>query len=288
MAETLELLEQRIAELRREVRQASQAGDKLAVRRARVELRAVEQAWEEALERDGAEGPPVSSGVAPDYASAPGPLAGATIPVREQVHQALTVLGACAAPKLISAVHEAFFNDAIVTTKLASLRRDEERSFAAQAYARPYYICAALNHEGLTSARALLAVSTWTLEQRMLGPLGPRIDFLTHAERIAVHVQRIQQSGRQPSDVAWRLLGRFAANVPDGFQGSGRPDPEQVAHAARMEAAVHREVDATQRRLAADRARAQLGASEQLFGAPVLAEARRLGTDRRTAEGTVT
>lgn len=44
--------------------------------------------------------------------------------VHEQVHQALAILGAPAAPKLISSAYQAFFAKPMVTTKPASLRRD--------------------------------------------------------------------------------------------------------------------------------------------------------------------
>ncbi|MEU6654935.1 hypothetical protein ABZ904_37360 [Streptomyces sp. NPDC046900] len=276
MPESLEALEQRMADLRAALREATRAGDKGAASKARRELRAVEQAWNEALdaEADTALAEPDESAGrqrsdAVSAAVRASRSAGAVIPVREQVHQALTVLGANAAPKLISATHEAFFADTIVTTRLASLRRDEERSFAAQAYARPYYICAALTHDRLAPARGLLAVSTWPLEQRIVGPLGPRTDFLTQAVRVAEQIQRIQATGEQPSDAAWRLLHRFAQNVPGAHEGFGAPDPERVIRAATAEFEVHAEEDAAQRRAAAERAR-DLTDSQKLFGAPSL------------------
>ncbi|MFF3877170.1 hypothetical protein [Streptomyces sp. NPDC001978] len=276
MPESLEALEQRMADLRASLREATRAGDKGAASKARRELRAVEQAWNEALdaEADTALAEPAESAGrqpsdAPSVAARASRSGGAVIPVREQVHQALTVLGANAAPKLISATHEAFFADAIVTTRLASLRRDEERSFAAQAHARPYYICAALTHDRLAPARGLLAVSTWPLEQRIVGPLGPRTDFLTQAIRVAEQIQRIQATGEQPADAAWRLLHRFAQNVPGAHEGFGAPDPERVIRAATAEFEVHAAEDAAQRRAAAERAR-DLTDAQKLFGAPLL------------------
>ncbi|MET8631645.1 hypothetical protein [Streptomyces sp. NPDC004680] len=276
MPESLEALEQRMADLRARLREATRAGDKGAASKARRELRAVEQAWNDALdaEADTALAEPADSATgqrpdAPKFVARASRSGGAVIPVREQVHQALTVLGANAAPKLISATHEAFFADAIVTTRLASLRRDEERSFAAQAHARPYYICAALTHDRLAPARGLLAVSTWPLEQRIVGPLGPRTDFLTQTIRVAEQIQRIQAAGEQPSDAAWRLLHRFAQNVPGAHEGFGAPDPERVIRAATAEFEVHAAQDASQRRAAAQRAR-NLTDTQKLFGAPSL------------------
>jgi hypothetical protein len=275
MPESLEALEQRMADLRASLREATRAGDKGAASKARRELRAVEQEWNDALEAEADTAPaePAENTTghpsAAPAATARAARTGAVIPVREQVHQALTVLGATAAPKLISATHEAFFADAIVTTRLASLRRDEERSFATQAYARPYYICAALTHDRLAPARGLLAVSTWPLEQRIVGPLGPRTDFLTQAVRVAEQIQRIQATGEQPSDAAWRLLRRFAQNVPGAHEGFGAADPERVIRAATVEAEVHAAEDADQRRAAAQRA-GKLTDTQKLFGAPPL------------------
>lgn len=284
MPESLEALEQRMTDLRASLREATRAGDKAAATKARRELSDVEQAWNDALDAEAA-GP----GAAPQAETPlrPRPDApartlaravGGVIPVREQVHQALTVLGASAAPKLISAAHEAFFADTIVTTRLASLRRDEERSFAAQAYARPYYICAALTHDRLTPARGLLALSTWPLEQRIVGPLGPRTDFLTQAVKVAKQIQRIQATGEQPSDAAWRLLHRFAQNVPGAHEGFGAADPERVIRAATTESEVHAADDAEHRQAAAQRAR-KLTDTQKLFGAPALGLADHTGTD---------
>ena len=122
------------------------------------------------------------------------------LPAREQVHQALTLLGVPAAPKLIGAVHSAFFTGQLAASRLASLRRDEERSYRAAPGARPYYLCPALTSDLLSPARALLCVSTWPLEQRIVGPLSPRVDFLTAAIRTAEAARAL--SGTGPASLA--------------------------------------------------------------------------------------
>ncbi len=274
MSQSVDELEARMAELQARVRAASREGDKSAARQLRAELREVNAAWEEALDRETEQDlePPPRPVLQPSAAT-PAPVhpsAGVSVPIREQAHQALTLLGAPASPKLISAAHEAFLTGPIVTAKLGSLRRDEERSFNAQPHARPYYICAALTYDRLGPARGLLAVSTWPLEQRIIGPLSPRTDFLTHAIHVAEQVQRIRTDGRDPGLPAWRLLRRFAVNVPGADDGSDTPDPERVADRAAGEARVHADADTTERREAADRARQRLPAVQQLFGAPRL------------------
>jgi hypothetical protein len=242
----VEALERRIDELRSAVRQAVLAGDRSRARALRAELRRTEQEWDDALDD-----------LADDVPAVPkegGPL----LPVRDQVHHALTLLGAPAAPKLVLAVHEAFFAGEIVGSRLTSLRRDEERSFRSAPHSRPYYLCSALTADLLAPARGLLAVSTWPLSRRVVGPLSARVDFLTAAIRVAEH------AGRGPG--AERLLWRFAANIPGATEDFAAVKPEAVVRAARAELAVHEDADRSHREAAAERARAHLDDAAQLFG----------------------
>jgi hypothetical protein len=273
----IDALEQRIDGLRVDVRRAATNGDRLAARRLRAELRRAEHDWEQAV--GDLETGEIDAGET--QAGAPGlPTVDTTplLPIREQVHRALTLLSVPAAPKLVIAVHEAFFAGQIPATRLTSLRRDEERSYRAAPFARPYYVCGALSADLLASARGLLAVSTWPLEQRMIGPLTPRVDFLICAIRVCEQVVRIPT----PGPAALRLLWRFAANIPGAADGFSGPDanlagdgirqaitgaqPAAIARAAHAELDVHRPADLAHRTAAAARARAQLGDLEQLFG----------------------
>ncbi|TDC87362.1 hypothetical protein [Actinomadura sp. 7K507] len=257
-------LETRITELRAAVRRAVSSGDRREARELRAELRGTEQAWDDAVLGDGG----ATGGR--EATAAGGREAGGRergeqrglLPVRDQVHQALTLLGAPAAPKLIGSVYAAFFPGAIPGSRLTSLRRDEERSFRTAPYARPYYLCAALTADLLAPARGLLTVSTWPLEQRIVGPLSPRTDFLTSACRLA------EQAGRgDPQPDVQRLLWRFASNIPGAVAGTvGTVDPAVLAEAARAELDVHRETDRRGRASAAGRARTQLDDAELLFG----------------------
>jgi hypothetical protein len=255
MAASIEKLEQQIDHLRAEVRRAATAGDRFRARALRTELRQAEHAWEEAL-ADIEESAPDAPIPAP--ARLPEPL----LPIREQVHQVLTLLGAPSAPKLIVAVSDAFFAGEVPSARLTSLRRDEERSFVAAPYARPYYICSALTADLLSAARGLLAVSTWSMTERIIGPLSPRVDFLTSAIHVAEHVDRL----RAPGPAALRLLWRFAANIPGAADGFDAMKPPAVARAAQAELDIHVAADRSQRDAAARRAREQLTEVEQLFG----------------------
>ncbi|GII60734.1 hypothetical protein Skr01_08190 [Sphaerisporangium krabiense] len=226
--------------------------------------------------RPGSGRPGLDSGGHGHGLSAPGSGLGGVdaplVPVREQVHQALALLGVPASAKMIVAVHGALRAGSLRGTQFASLRRDEERSFRSSPFSRPYYLCAALT-DRLSPSRGLLTVSTWPLERRTIGPLSPRVDFLTTAIRVAEHVARLEEeAGEPPLPAAGRLLARLAHNVP-GVPPTGPgafPDPALVVKAARAELEFHAEADAAARAEIAARARARLGDAERLFGGATL------------------
>jgi hypothetical protein len=253
----MEEIERRIEKLRAEVRRAVASGDRARAPAMRAELREAERAWDDALaalEEKSALVSPV-----------PVPRVGPLLPIREQVHQALTLLGAPAAQRLIIAVHDAFFGSPLAAARLTSLRRDEERSFRAAPHSRPYYLCAALTADLLAPARGLLAVSTWPMERRVIGPLSPRVNYLEAAIRVAESLLRVPQ----PGPAAERLLRRFAANIPGANDGAKPRDPHLVSAAAQAELEIHFAEDRAVRRDAAARARTQLGEAEQLFGSRI-------------------
>jgi hypothetical protein len=263
VAETIEALERRIDELRVAVREAVLAGDRALGSARRAELRRAEQAWEDALSRAAA--PPLRPAQAAPPAASPAASPGSLLPLREQVYEALSLLAVPAAPKLVATVHEAFFGSTFPTTRVTSLKRDEERSFRSAPFARPYYICAALSADYLSPSRGLLAVSTWPMDRRVIGPLSPRVDFLTAAIRVADAIERIPT----PPATARQLLQRFAGNIPGAAQPAAGPEairPDVVRQAAQAELAVHEETDTRIRKDAADRAVGQLPDAEQLFG----------------------
>ncbi|MFY1674956.1 hypothetical protein ACN27G_34290 [Plantactinospora sp. WMMB334] len=276
MPEPVDLLERRIDALRAEIRRAVAAGDTARTRGLRAELRAAERAWEQAI-TDLAAG--VGGGAAPPVPARGSslPVRGSLVPVREQVHHALTLLSVPAAPRLIAEVHAAFFGvtafgataTGLAANRLTHLRRDEKRSFAAAPHSRPYHLCAALTAAHLAPARGLIAVSTWPLERRIVGPLSARVDFLTAAVRVA------QRAGTVPegSDAVNRLLWRFATNIPGATGPPGTMcdrhdtvDLQLVIRAAEAECAVHADADRAHRTAAADRARRHLDEVRQLFG----------------------
>ncbi len=280
MTETVEALERRIDRLRVAVREAVLAGDKARAQTLRADLRRAEQDWEAALAA--AEAAEAAEGAADagkpgaadnggmggerdgaGHAAATPAQTGPLLPLREQVYEALSLLQVPAAPKLIATVHEAFFATTFPTTRVTSLRRDEERSFRTAPFARPYYICAALAADFLSPSRGLLAVSTWPMERRVIGSLSPRVDFLEAAIRVAEAIERIPA----PVPAARRLLWRFAVSIPGAAVDLNHIRPAVVRLAAEAEQNVHKDADSRTRREAARRARHQLTHAEQLFGA---------------------
>ncbi|WP_283134904.1 hypothetical protein [Rhizohabitans arisaemae] len=239
-------LERHITELRARVWQARARGEESVVRALREEIHQAERTWEAAFEPGRRERPP---------------------PAREQVHRALTLLGVPAATRLIAAVGESFFAGGVGTGRLAGLRRDEERAYRAAPGARPYYLCAALTAQPLSPARGVLAVSTWPMPVRIVGPLSPRTDFLVSTIRIAEHVMGLAEAGTDASEAAYRLLTRMGHNIPGGVGGFERVDPVRITAAAEAELAVHRDRDRLQRAEAAERAVARLDEAGRLFGA---------------------
>lgn len=270
MPDSVEELEQRIEPLRAAVRQAMSAGDRPRARLLKAELRALEDAWEQALE---SLAPDAGAGATPEAATPTQRNGASILPLREQVHSALTLLAVPAAPKLIAQVYNACFGGDINSAKLTSLRRDEERSFRSAPFARPYYLCAALTADRLAPVRALLAISTWPLERRIVGALSPRVDFLTAAVSIAEHIDRLPGIDRS----AARLLWLFAENIPGAADGIGSAKPDTVIRAARSELLTHQPVDRSHREAAAARAMAQLDDTGRLFGSHLRSV--RTGTD---------
>ncbi|HEY7222954.1 MAG TPA: hypothetical protein VH561_04960 [Micromonosporaceae bacterium] len=263
---SIEELERRMDDLRDRMRQAGADGDQALVRELSAQLRTEQRAWERALLKPPA--PPEQrrraakrqAGLPERAKDLAGSQEGAAslVPLREQVHHALTLLTVPAAPRLITAVHTAFFGATIHSSRFTSLTRDEKRSFESSPYARPYYLCPALTADRLAPVRGLLSISTWPIVERLVGPLSPRVHFLTAAMRVAEAVDRTEQ----PRPEARRLLMRFAANIPGGADAG---TPQGVVAAARAELVIHEDADRETREAAVDRT-GTLTDVQRLFG----------------------
>ncbi|MFF8531673.1 hypothetical protein ACN6K9_002548 [Streptomyces sp. SAS_267] len=273
MHEHLDALEQRMHQLQQAMRRAQLARESDQVKQLRDELRRTQRAWDalfaqvEESADDSTPDTGESSAPTPDVPAEPQTL----LPAREQVHQVLTLLAVPAAPKLITTVHEAFFAGTLAASRLTSLRRDEERSYRSAPGARPYYLCPALTSDLLSPARGLLTVSTWSLEQRIVGPLSARVHFLTSALNIADAAERLDPDTLPLP--ARQLLARYAQNIPGAQPPISQSNPvgapldlALLRRAAEDELTLHTESDTASRTQAAARARGQLDDAALLFG----------------------
>jgi len=262
MDEHLVALEKRMQQLQEALRQALTQHDTARVNVLGEELTRIRHAWNVLCGLSD-----VPDTVQPEVRPEPAlavvePNQG--VPVRDQVHQALALLTVPASPKLLSQIHEAFFSSPLNTARMTTLRRDEERSFRSAPYGRAYYICPALTSDLLSPARALLALSTWPLEQRLVGPLTQRVHFLTSALRLADAAEHLAGETGMPQPVQ-QLLLHYSRNI-HGDTPRGPLDLDVLRRAAAAELEIHADDDADTRAEAAQRARQQLGDAEQIFG----------------------
>jgi hypothetical protein len=269
MQDHLVALEERMGELRRSLRQALIDGDHEAADELRRVLEETGKAWEILIAAESEVGPRSARTLRAVEDPPRGPAA--QMPAREQVHQVLALLEVPAAPKLISAVHEAFFGPALTSSRLTSLRRDEERSWRNAPHARAYYLCPALMAGSLSAARALLTISTWPLEQRIIGPSSTRVHYLTAALKIAQTSQRLLDTGDDLAPAALELLEGFERILRpghDSFTGSGDMTTglQGICQAAQEELDQLGGEDLRDRKEAAGRARTHLDEVSRLFG----------------------
>ncbi|MFR9802551.1 hypothetical protein ACL02T_09645 [Pseudonocardia sp. RS010] len=183
-------------------------------------------------------------------------------PLREIVLEALTYLGRSASTALITDVVRAREGFVIPAGRLASLRRDEERSFSSTS-TRTAYVVPGLTHDRFAPARGILTSSAFPLSHRIVAPASGRVDLLNAV--ITLAEDAATRAADEPQRIALlRLLWKLGRSIPDAL-GSDI-DPLQVAQAARTELAVHDAADRAEREAAAERARHQLDSHQQLFG----------------------
>lgn len=262
----LEELETRMQQLLQAMTQARLKGDDAQVIALSEDLKRTQVYWASLVlpDTEATQVQPATDPAAAPQPAAPRPTRG-TLPLREQVYQALTLLTVPTAPKVLSQVHEAFFAQPLNTARLTSLRRDEERSYRTSSSNRTYYICPALTCDLLSPARGLLALSSWPLEQRLVGPSTHRVHFLTAALRIADAAEQ-RTKDDTPSGSLHRLLEHYSRNIPGCPATPGPVDLDALRAAAKDELAVHVQDDANTRADAAERARKQLDDADQVFG----------------------
>ncbi|GLF98050.1 hypothetical protein [Streptomyces yaizuensis] len=243
MDEALDTLEREMEQLRRAARTALAERSERDIQDACDQLRLAESAWYARI------GQP-----APATPALP-PRGG-----KEEMRQTLRLIGAPAAPKVIRAVSLAFTGNDLPWSRLASVRRDEERRHATNTESASY-ICPALGADTFTPLRGLYALSEWPLEQRLRTPLSARADFLTMIMRIAAHEQSATASVRA-------LLQRLADEIPGTTANESASITADLMQTAETELRTIAPDDQARRTAAAQVARRELNPFQQIFGAP--------------------
>jgi hypothetical protein len=187
-----------------------------------------------------------------------------TLPIRDQVLTSLRMLTRPSAARLIVDVARARFGENLPPGRLASLRRDDERSYQRAPGSRPAYLVPALSHDRLAPVRGLVALSSWPLEVRIIAPASPRVDML-HA------LAALIDTSEKHKETAWarsleRILWRLARTVPDAVDPRSDLDLGRARNAVAVELAELADEDGAERLEAAARARGQLDDHGQLFG----------------------
>jgi hypothetical protein len=195
---------------------------------------------------------------------------------REVTIAALGEIGVPAAPRAVSGYARARFGAEIEHRALASLRRDEARAWGSARTARAVYVVPALESRRFLQVRGKVALSTWPLEQRILGPWSERADHLTATVNLAHQLAWLSGADAAAAERLANLVAIYAATIPGAVDSHARPDPDRVEAAAQAELAVLGPDDRGSRADAAERARAQLSDVQQLWGAdpPAVVRAR--------------
>ena len=187
-----------------------------------------------------------------------------TTPLRDQVIAALRLLGWPASVRLVADVAAARFGEFIPTGRMASLRRDEERSWMRAPRARPAYVVPALSSDRLAPVRGVLALSSWPLERRIVAPGSPRVDALRTLDRM---VEAMDVEAESPwSSRLRRSVWRLARSVPGALEGGEELDSAAVRAAIAAELAVLEPADTAERAEAAERSEAHADDQSSLFG----------------------
>jgi hypothetical protein len=188
--------------------------------------------------------------------------------VRERAISALTELDVPSSPKEIAAYSEARSGQPFDVRALASIRRDEFRSWKSGSR-RATYLVPALEGPWFVAGRGRFALSQWPLYQRIIGPFSLRTDHLQVCLRLADQIE-IQRGEAETGLRLRNLLARYAYSIPGALQdawSSGQElDVARVREAVRAELAVIKAEDETARKREAERAERTLSEEQLIWG----------------------
>jgi hypothetical protein len=188
---------------------------------------------------------------------------------RELAVTALTELSVPCSPKRIATYAEARTGEHFDVRTLASIRRDEYRSWKISGSRRDTYLVPTLEGPWFLAGRGRLALSHWPLSQRIVGPLSPRADHLRACAQILERAEGadLKRDGRLRIR---NLLAQYARSVPgameDAWTAGDDLDPTRVRSAVRAELDLIQNQDNDSRQREADRAMRTLTEDQLIWG----------------------
>ena len=199
------------------------------------------------------------------------PTLSKTPSVRERAIATVSELGVPSSPKLIAGYSEALTGEAFDLRAIASIRRDEQRSWTSSSR-RETYLVPGLEGPWFVGARGRFALSHWPLWRRIIGPLSPRADHLAICLHLCDRVDPLGPSN--PIGVRLlKLLAEYARSIPGALENAWETeenvDTARVRGAATAELNMIRVEDENWRKREAERAERDLDADRQIWGGTV-------------------
>lgn len=271
MAGAADLMSQAASALERGDVSAATALDRRAAEMRRRALRAASASEESVLP-----GSPAGSG---DIAGRRVPLQRtprtvrslmASVSERQLVVDCLYELDAVATAALLGQYAVARFGQPVQPKRLSSIRRDDRRA-SDRGAARPPFIVPALDGRRFEPARAQLALSTWPLPRRIMGPRSGRVELLRASLSVIAQLRWRADQGPsaadrpQSSELMLNLLRDLSRSIT-GTTVDGYGDIDAAEIAIRREYTELEPMDQQWRGEAAARARRQLTDTETVWG----------------------
>lgn len=197
----------------------------------------------------------------------------AKMSVREQTISVLTELDVPRTPREIAEYAQARTGKHFDARALASIRRDERRSWQSRK-SRVAYLVPTLEGQWFLAGHGQLALSFWPLAKRINGPLSARVNHLRACLSLASLLESIDLLSRSTQAEGLRsLLAQYTRSVPgahrDVWAGAEQLELKRVREAVERELRPIVEEDESFRQREAERASRCLNEEQLVWGGEV-------------------